>query len=88
MKVVSKKSFNKDIDNISVKSIARKLRKIIQTLEEANALSELKHVKKMKGANDAYRIKLGNYRIGFFYYSNEIQLTIFAHRKDIYKYFP
>ncbi len=50
---------------------------------------EISNIKKMKGKMfNAYRIKIGNYRIGIFYVDGMIELTRFMHRKDIYRYFP
>jgi mRNA interferase RelE/StbE len=42
----------------------------------------------MKGYTNFYRIKTGDYRIGFEYKDGEIIIYRVLHRKDIYKYFP
>ncbi len=36
----------------------------------------------------AYRIKIGDYRIGIFVESKVVEMARFVHRKDIYKVFP
>ena len=54
----------------------------------AEKLSELKHVKKITGNDFAYRIRIGNFRIGFLFNEQTITLVRILNRKDIYKYFP
>lgn len=88
MVVISTKSFSKDISKIRDKKLAQKIIDVIQRLELANSLSEIQHLKKMIGSPNAYRIRIGDYRLGFYLINNTIQLTVFANRKEIYKYFP
>ena len=45
-------------------------------------------IKKLKGHDTFYRIKIGNYRIGFEMVNDELILTRILHRKEIYRYFP
>jgi mRNA interferase RelE/StbE len=42
----------------------------------------------LKGHKFAYRIKIGDYRIGIFVESKVVEMARFEHRKDIYKVFP
>lgn len=62
---------------------------IFQELESENPF-ELGYLQKMKGYEDKYKIRVGNYRIGIAV-DKETQTLIcqrVAHRKDIYKIFP
>lgn len=89
MKIFIDKSFAKDVDKITDKKLLRNLKKLIIELENSNSLLELPNVKKIKGYNSFYRIRMGNYRLGMEEIrSNIICLTRFLHRKDIYRYFP
>jgi len=88
MLVVSKKSFNKDIKKIKDKKLALKLKEIIDFLQYTQTIASVTNTKKLRGSVNAYRIKIGDYRLGFFLNENTIELTAFAHRKDIYKLFP
>jgi len=54
----------------------------------AAKLSELSSCKKLSGSKNAYRIRMGSYRIGFFYETGTAELVRVLNRKDIYKYFP
>lgn len=89
MKIFIDKSFAKDVDKITDKKLLRNLKKLIIELENSDSLVDLPNVKKIKGYNSFYRIRMGNYRLGMEEIdSNVICLTRFLHRKDIYKYFP
>ncbi len=89
MKFKVDKSFDRDIDKIKDKTVLKKIRKFISNIEEAKSLNDLLHIKKIEGYKQFYRIKIGDYRLGFETLSNkEIVLIRFIHRKDIYKYFP
>lgn len=88
MIVTATKSFNKDISKLRDKKLARKIENVIFDLVKANSINELSNVKKMEGATNAYRVRIGDYRLGIFIIGETLQLTVFAHRKDIYKLFP
>lgn len=58
-------------------------------MENADILKNISNVKKITGFADLYRIRIGDYRIGFELENEEtIRLIIVSHRKDIYKTFP
>ena len=42
----------------------------------------------MSGHSDAYRIRIGDYRLGIYYYEDTVTITRFVKREDIYKLFP
>ena len=83
------KSFEKSLDKITDKSLFNKIYKLIQQIETANSLSELSNVKKLSGFKNYYRVRLGDYRIGFEKINDHtIRFIVVAFRKDIYKIFP
>lgn len=89
MKLLIDKSFVKDVEKVSEKKILNKLSSLIRQLENSKTLTELPNVKKIKGYNSFYRIRIGDYRLGLEEIKGSgICLTRFLHRKDIYKYFP
>lgn len=62
---------------------------IFQELESENPF-DLGYLQKMKGYDDKYKIRVGDYRIGISI-DKETQTLIcqrVAHRKDIYRTFP
>lgn len=81
-------SFNKDLDEIEREKDLRIIEKAINQLKEASHTRELSNVKKLKGSDNAYRIRAGNYRIGFYLDGETVNVARVAHRKMIYKLFP
>ena len=88
MKVVFLKKFSKDLDKIKQPKDHQAILKIIDLIKLAADLSEVPGVKQLKGHNDAYRIRLGDFRIGVFVIGKTVEFARIAHRKDIYKIFP
>lgn len=89
MRVDFDKSFDKSLDKIKNKSLFPKIEKIIINCENSKSLSEIPNVKKLNGYKTYYRIKMGEYRIGFEMIGKQtIKFILVAHRKDIYKSFP
>ena len=87
MNIDIRKSFTKDADKLP-SNIKEQLVLIITTLQQTKQLTQIKNCKKIKGSKTAYRIKLSQYRIGFFFENETIELIRVLGRKDIYKYFP
>ena len=88
MKVEFLKQFSKDLDKISSKSIKNQIEELIIVLESAESLQSISNTKKLKGHRNAYRIRIGDYRLGLFIENNTILIARLLHRKDIYKIFP
>ena len=88
MEVEFLSSFSKDLSKLSSPSIRKSVKNLIIKIENAKVLTEIPNVKKLTGYQTAYRIRLGDYRVGFFFEKNIIQLARIVHRKDIYKVFP
>ncbi len=87
MNIDIRKTFTKDADKLPA-NIQRQLAVIIINLQQAKQLTQIKDCKKIKGSKTAYRIRLNQYRIGFFFENETIELVRVLGRKDIYKYFP
>ena len=88
MKVEYLKKFSKDLDDLSLKSVKRSVIRLIEFMEAVDTLENIPNTKKLKGHKTAYRTRVGDYRIGFFFENSTILLARFVHRKDIYKIFP
>lgn len=88
MKIKYHKSLEKDLRKINDKKIKQKLKLVILEMKEANVLDEIASVKKLSGHPNAFRMRIGSYRLGFYYENNTILLSRFVKRNDIYKLFP
>ena len=83
------KSFIKSLERTKDQSILKRIEAIIIKAEAAGTINDLPNVKKLTGYTLYYRIKIGNYRLGFEKINTDtIRLITIAHRKDIYKKFP
>ena len=87
MKIEIRKSFTKDADELPA-PFQRQLAAIISEIEKAGQPAQLDSCKKLTGYKTAYRIRMGQYRLGFFYENKTAELVRILHRKEIYRYFP
>ena len=89
MIVKTDKSFQKDVGKVNDAKLKQTLFEVIENIQNAENLSTIANLKKLTGFKDCYRIKIGNYRIGLQYTKdNEIILTRFLDRKEIYRRWP
>lgn len=89
MRLEFDKSFSKSLDKIRDDIIKNKTGKVINNIESADSINDIINLKKIVGSQNYYRIKIGDYRIGFELVKKSIiRLIIICHRKDIYKKFP
>jgi mRNA interferase RelE/StbE len=80
--------FLKDLDKLKQTSVKKDISGIIEQVEKAAVLTEIKNLKKLKGHPTAYRIRSSDYRIGLFIENNIVEFIRVANHKDIYKIFP
>lgn len=82
-----RKSFEKDAAKLS-STLQQHLAARIEQITNAKTLSDISSCKKLAGFKNAYRIRMGRYRIGFFFENETVELVRILNRKDIYRYFP
>jgi len=88
MDVLFEKHFLKSIDKLGNKELQESIIEIIEKVEIAKSLVEIKNIKKLRGYQTFYRIKLKDYRIGISIENQKVVFVEFGHRKDIYRKFP
>jgi mRNA interferase RelE/StbE len=88
MQIIFLKVFSKDLDKIKNKQISKSLLDVISEIRKAENIREINNLVKLEGYKNAYRIRIGEYRLGTFIEGNTVELARFLPRKDIYKYFP
>ena len=88
MQVSITRRFEKDVEKELDKKLQLELAGVIEQLQKAGDLTDIPNVKKLKGYKTAYRIRMGDYRIGFLYENEKITLSRVMNRKEIYRYFP
>ena len=83
--VVFKKSAAKELQNLPQK-VQQKIVDAVQLLS-LNPYTELLQIKKMKGVESLYRIRIQDYRIIYLIENKIIKITIIkiGHRKEVYE---
>ena len=66
MKIFFERRFLKDVECINEKSVRQQIENIISEIETTQQLSTVQHIKKIKGHESAYRIRIGHYSLGLF----------------------
>ncbi len=88
MKIVYTSAVTKDVRKIKDQKITDRVAKVISQIENASSFDELSSLKKLSGHATAYRIRIGSYRLGFYYEDDQVVLARFQKRSDIYRVFP
>lgn len=82
-------TFIKDLKNLKSNSIYPSIKKLVMIdFLLYKDLRDIQNLKKIKGVKNAYRIRIGDYRIGFFFEENKIIFSRVLHRKEMYRFFP
>jgi mRNA-degrading endonuclease RelE of RelBE toxin-antitoxin system len=55
---------------------------------EISSFAEITNIKKLQGYDNAYRIRIGDYRLGIIFDGEILIFERVLHRKEIYRYFP
>ncbi len=88
MNVEFKDGFLKDLSGLKDKALLRRVKELIERVEQAQALDEIGNLKKLKGGGQYFRVRIGDYRIGLMAENETVTFVRFLNRKDIYRYFP
>jgi mRNA interferase RelE/StbE len=83
-----RKTFEKDLRKINDRSLLAKVKSVIIAVEAANSLDDIANLKKLKGDEGYFRIRIGDYRLGLFLDGETILFVRIIHRREFYRYFP
>jgi mRNA interferase RelE/StbE len=75
MRIEFLSKFNQDLNKIHLKSVKKSLINIIELTQGAKSLMEIPHLKKLQGFKAAYRIRVGDYRVGVYIEGDTIQFA-------------
>jgi mRNA interferase RelE/StbE len=81
-------SFLKDLVKIKNRAVLKKIKDTIEEFEKTQDLQGLRNLKRLRGDDNYYRIRIGEYRIGLSIQSDYGVFIRCLNRKDIYRYFP
>ena len=88
MKVAFRQRFERDLRKIKDRSALQRVRQVVEQVEHANNLQEVRNVRKLAGTTGFFRIRVGEYRIGIALVAGEVEVVRCLHRRDMYRYFP
>lgn len=88
MKTTFRKSFARDLKKVKAREVLDRIREVIEQVEAADSPDEIHDLKKLSGADNTYRIRLGEYRIGVFIEGDTVEFVRCLPRRDLYRYFP
>lgn len=88
MKLIFRQSFARDLATLRDAAVKRRLAAIIDSIEHYPSLFSIPNLKRLRGRNHYYRVRLGDYRLGLEIKNATVYFVRFLHRREIYRYFP
>ena len=88
MNTIFRESFDKDLSAVTDVRLLRRIQKIIEQVEAARTLHEIPNLKRLEAKGKYFRIRLGDYRVGFVFEQGAVTFVRCLHRREIYRYFP
>ncbi len=88
MKTSFSQTFARDLKKIKDETLLARVAWVIGELEAAESLADINQLKKLAGYRHAYRIRIGDYRLGIYVSGDTVEFVRFLHRKEVYRYFP
>lgn len=88
MNIEFESRLEKDLRHIKDRKLLGKIKEVVLECREAENLGQIGNLKKLQGHDSFYRIKIGDYRLGFELVETTLIFTRILHRKDVYRYFP
>ncbi|MBD2517303.1 type II toxin-antitoxin system RelE/ParE family toxin [Nostoc sp. FACHB-973] len=79
-------SFIKDLKALKSTPVFDSVKSLV--FDEIPSYSSLDEISNLKNADSTYRIRVGDYRVGFTVVGDTVTFVRVLHRKDIYRYFP
>jgi mRNA interferase RelE/StbE len=82
-------SFIRDLKALKKTPIYNSIKAIaFEEVPKYDSSAQINNLKKLKGNDSAYRIRVGDYRMGVFIDNETITFACVQHRRDIDRYFP
>ncbi len=88
MKVQFRGSFAKDLKKIHNPELLKEIGDAIRHVEQARTSQDVVNLKKLKGAGNYFRIRVGNYRLGLIVAGDVVTFVRCLDRKEMYRFFP
>ncbi len=80
--------FDAALAKIKNPKLDERVLQIIEEIEKAEQLKDIRNIKKLKGYRNAYRIRIGDFRLGFYLENDTLTFDFVGMRKEFYRFFP
>ena len=88
MNTAFRESFDSDLSAIRDAALLRRIKKAIEHVEAARTFQQIPNLKRLEASGKYYRIRVGDYRLGFVFEQGAVTFVRCLDRKEIYRYFP
>ena len=83
-----RESFAADLAAIPDTGLLRRIKKIIEHVEAVRTFQQIPNLKHLDAKGKYYRIRVGDYRVGFVVEQGAVTFVRCLNRKEIYRFFP
>ncbi len=83
-----RESFDEDLATIADAGLLRRIKKVIEQVEAARTFQQIPNLKRLDAKGKYYRIRVGDFRVGFVFEQGAVTFVRCLDRKEIYRYFP
>jgi mRNA interferase RelE/StbE len=88
VKVLFRKSFSDDLSSINHRDLLHRIKNVIEQVEAARTFQQINNLKQLEHEGKYYRIRVGDFRLGFVFENGAVIFVRCLNRKEIYRYFP
>ncbi|MEH1872526.1 type II toxin-antitoxin system RelE family toxin [Nostoc sp.] len=88
MNIDFRKSFEKDLNNIRDEALLKKIKAVIEEVQNTENLADISNIKKVQADGNYYHVRIGDYRVGIAVSESIVIFVRVLYRKDVYRYFP
>ena len=83
-----RESFDQDLSALTDAGLLRRIKQVIEQVEAARTFQQIPNLKRLDTRGKYYRIRVGDYRVGFVFEHSAVTFVRCLNRKGIYRYFP
>ena len=83
-----RESFADDLSALTDAGLRRRIQRVIEQVEAARTFQQIPNLKRLDARGKYYRIRVGDYRLGFVFEQGAVTFVRCLDRKEIYRYFP
>ncbi len=88
MKVEFHKSFERDLRRVRDRNLLERVEALLVELEGSETLDSISNIKALKGHPNYFRVRIGDFRLGFRRIDDGVRIIRFLSQGDIYRKFP